>query len=157
VNPAIQRLRAEIGSDRKAFEVRLGELDAIDLANPSPEALSHAAVTLHHAYGAIEAALSRAARVLEGSVPEGPDSHRALPDAMALEVESVRPAVLSVASLTFLHRLLGFRHFFRHAYSVALDVERIESLRRDALTLRAPLADDLSRFDAFLRELADSA
>jgi hypothetical protein len=156
VNAAVQRLRAEIASDRRAFEARLDELAAIDLSAPSPapSTLAHAAVVLHHAFGAVEAALARASRALEGTLPEGADSHRALLEAMALEVESVRPAVLSAESLGLLRRLLGFRHFFRHAYAVSFDAERIEALRRDALALRAPLARDLDGFDRFLEALA---
>jgi hypothetical protein len=150
----MQRLRAEIASDRRAFEARVDELAALDLHEPSPSTLAHAAVTLHHAFGAVEALLARVARALEGTAPEGPDSHRALLEAMALEIESVRPAVLSTGSVVLLRRLLGFRHFFRHAYAVSFEANRMEALRRDAKALREPLAADLERLDAFLRDVA---
>lgn len=112
-------------------------------------------MALHHTFGAVEAALSRLARVLEGSLPEGPDSHRALLEAMALDIEGVRPAVLSGPSLALLRRLLAFRHFFRHAYAVAFEAAQLDALRHDALALRVPLGEDLDRLDAFLKAVAD--
>jgi hypothetical protein len=154
VSAAVHRLRAEVLADHQAFEARVHELSSIDLSTASPPALAQAAVALHHAFGAVEAALSRAERFLTGALPEGPDFHRALLEAAALDIPEVRPALLSQESLTPLRRLLAFRHFFRHAYAVSFDVPQLEVLRRDALSLRAPLKRDLERLDAFLKTLA---
>jgi len=46
--------------------------------------------------------------------------------------------------------VLGFRHFFRHAYAVAFDPARLEGVARDALSARAQLALDLDRFEVIL-------
>jgi hypothetical protein len=62
--------------------------------------------------------------------------------------------VLSPASLAALRKLLGFRHFFRHAYAVALDPDQLAALRATALALREPLQRDLDALDSFLEELA---
>ena len=75
---------------------------------------------------------------------------------MALDVEGVRPAVLSGATAGALRRLLGFRHFFRHAYAVDLDGARLEELRQVAVSSRAIVLSDLKRFDATLAALAGS-
>jgi hypothetical protein len=45
---------------------------------------------------------------------------------------------------------LGCRHFFRRAYSVDLDGERLELLRREATSLAPLLEADFARFDRFL-------
>ncbi len=154
MSAAAQRLRAEIGADHKAFEARIDELVSLSLEAASAAGMAQVAVALHHAFGAVEAALSRVARFLEGSLPEDPDWHRALLDAMALEIPEVRPAVLPQASLAGLRRLLAFRHFFRHSYAVTFDARQLEALRQDALALRAPLAEDFTRLDALLEEIA---
>ena len=154
MSAALQRLRAEVAADRKALEERLNELADLDVETGSPAVMAQTAVALHHAFGAVEAALARVARLLEGSVPEGADSHLALLETMGLEIPEVRPAVLSQASLVLLRRLLGFRHFFRHAYAVSFDATQLEALRQDALSLRGPLAHDLERLDAFLKAAA---
>lgn len=150
----IHRLRAEVASDRQAFEARVGELAALELGDATPAVLAQAAVALHHAYGAIEAALARVARVLEGSVPTGLDWHQQLLHTMTLEIPSVRPAVLASGTADRLRRLPAFRHFFRHAYAVRWDSAQLARLREDALALAGPLAGDLDALDGFLAGLA---
>lgn len=53
---SIQRLRAEIRSDRDAWSLRVEELRELDSSRSEPGALAQAAVGLHHGYGAIESA-----------------------------------------------------------------------------------------------------
>jgi hypothetical protein len=158
VNALLQRLRAEIGSDRRAFGRHLEDLRAVTLGPGSSSGdVARAAVALHHAYGAVEALLSRLCRELEGELPTGPDWHQALLDSMALDIEGVRPAAISESALAPLRRLLAFRHFFRHAYSVSLDGTRLAELRRDAEAALTALGPDIDRLDAFLRDLAERA
>jgi hypothetical protein len=153
----LQRLRAEIGSDRAAFEARLAELHRLELASETAaEAdLAQAALALHHAYGAVESLLERVSRTIEGSLPEGADWHQALLDSMALEIEDVRPRVLGDQSVGLLRRLLAFRHFLRHAYAVKLDRDRLVGLRDDALALQPHLTADIDQLDSFLSQLAE--
>ena len=156
MNAVIQRLRAEIQSDRDAWVSRLDELRGLSPSASDAGTLARVAVALHHGYGAVEAALERIARTVEGSVPVGRDWHVALLESMSLEIESVRPRVLSRESLSLLRSLLAFRQFFRHAYATTLEPQRLESLRSEMLALSAPLAADLDRFDAHLAAVASS-
>lgn len=65
MSPRLQRLRAEIASDLEAFRARVNELSALPpLASAGRPQLAEAAVALHHAYGAVEAALTRIARAV---------------------------------------------------------------------------------------------
>jgi hypothetical protein len=155
----LQRLRAEMRSDREAFAERIAELRGLDLTSEATaEAdLARAALALHHAYSAVESLLERVSRTIEGSLPEGADWHQALLESMALEIEEVRPRVLGDHSAPLLRRLLAFRHFIRHAYAVKLDRERLSGLRDDALSLEPHLAADLDRLDTFLSQLAERA
>lgn len=152
---AIERLRAEVESDRDAVSRWLDELAAIDLgAEADRGSLARAAWALHHAYSGLEAILERTMRTIEGSLPEGPDFHKALLDDAALELEEVRPRLLSRQTVIQLHDLRTFRHFVRHAYAVDLDAERLADLQRRAIDLRGPLEADLDRLDAWLTELS---
>jgi hypothetical protein len=154
MSPRIQRLRAEIASDLRTFESRLAELARLPaLADADRGSLAEAAVALHHAYGAVESALARVARVIDDGLPEGPEWHQALLQVMTLAIDSVRPAVLSLKTHELLQRLLGFRHFFRHAYSINLDGARLEMLRLHASELSPLLHEDIARFDSFLAEV----
>ena len=151
---AIQRLRAEIRNDRHAWSARVNELEHLDLSRGEPGSLAQAAVALHHGYGAVESVLERVARSVEGGLPTGRDRHVALLESMALEIEGVRPRVLSPESLRLLRGLLAFGHFFRHAYDVSLEGPRLDALRADALALRGHVERDLDDLDAHLARAA---
>jgi len=150
----IQRLRAELGSDLRAFEARVEELRMLDATTASPAEVAQIAVALHHAYGAVEAGLARVSRVIERGLPEGADWPSALLHVMTLEIPEVRPVVLSSTSATALRKLLAFRHFCRDAYAADWDREQLAGLRQVAVDAGASVAADLRAFDAVLERLA---
>ena len=153
MNPRIARLRAEIGSDLFTFEAKVAELRGLpSLCGAGCATLAQAAVALHHAYGALESALTRIARAIDDGLPEVPEWHQALLHVMSLPIESVRPAVLASETYALLQRLLGFRHFFRHAYAIEFDGARLEDLRACALAALPLVSEDWRRFDKFLAE-----
>jgi len=154
---AVERLRTEIRVDRETFSARVAELRGLSLDAADAAVSAQAAVALHHAYGAVEAAMTRTARVLDGDVPTGPDWHLALLESMGLELEGIRATVLSPASVRLLRKLLAFRHFFRHAYAVSWDLARLRELRTIAVDLEPLLLRDLDTFDAVLRALSASS
>jgi hypothetical protein len=154
VNPRLLRLRAEIASDLAAFDARISELRSIDLDLPTPATMAQAAVALHHAYGAIESALTRVARTLDGGLPEGADWHQALLDTMALHIAGLRPAVLSAESVAHARVLLAGRHIFRPAYAATWDAARLNALRVHATAIEAPLHADFARLDKLLVDLS---
>lgn len=116
---------------------------------PDSPVLSVAAVAIHHYYGAIESALERIARTYEG-VPKSAAWHRELLEQMALDLPRVRPAVLQGQTVAALGPVLGFRHFFRHAYAVPFDPDRLVQVSRDLIAADALIAVDLARFQAAL-------
>jgi len=155
LSPRIQRLRAEIRSDREAISRWLAELDSLTLdGNAAPATLSLAAWALHHAYSAIEAILERTMRTVEGDLPEGVDHHRALLEAARLDIEGIRPPLLSQETVSELHELRAFRHFVRHAYAVGLDGTRLSELRDHAVALAPQLDTELEALDAWLAEVS---
>lgn len=158
MNARIERLRAEVAHDRQVLAVHLDELERVPLAGPpfEPGEVARVAIAVDHAYSAVEAILARVARTIEGDVPEGRSWHQALLEASALELEGIRPALVSPASLPGLRRLLGFRHFFRHAYAAPLEGAPLRDLRDVARDLRAPLDADLARVESWLRALASA-
>lgn len=157
MSPRLQRLRAEILSDLQAFTGRVEVLASLSrLSDAGSPTLAEAAVALHHAYGAVEAALTRIARAIDDGLPEGSDWHQALLHTMGLAIDKVRPAVLRPETRALLQRLLGFRHFFRHAYALELDGTRLEDLRACAQAVLPLLSEDLRRFDDFLAEASQA-
>ncbi len=118
-----------------------------------PNLLARTAVALHHAYGALESAIARIAKVF-GTEPTGQNWHRSLLETMTMEVPGIRPAIVSLDALPALRDPLAFRHFFRHAYTVPLDATRLATLQERAMSVR-PLVDaDFARLDAWVTALA---
>lgn len=155
MRPVIERLRAEIRSDRQAVARWLDQVARVDLRSDSDRgALAEVAWALHHAYTGIEAILERTMRTIEGSLPEAADFHKAILDAAALAIESVRPGLLQPATVAALHDLRAFRHFVRHAYAVELDARRLADLQRRTQSLRPALEADLDQLDQWLAEVA---
>jgi hypothetical protein len=62
--------------------------------------------------------------------------------------------VLRPSTIDALRQILAFRHFFRHAYTVEFEAERLADLQRTAIIVGPALRDDFERFDAFLAALA---
>ena len=154
MNARLQRLRAEVRSDLEAFARRVDELARLSFAGAGEAVLAQAAVALHHGYGAIEAALTRVARHFEGAPPTGPDWHQDLLHVMGLEIPGVRPPLLAADTVRGLRNLLGFRHFFRHAYATAWDAQRLLGLRDEVLALRPAVERDFTALDSLLAQLA---
>ena len=95
--------------------------------HPSRPDLALAAVALHAWYTGLDRLLERVVRQLDGEVPEGDSWHRELLFQVTTTLPGVRPAVLPEALRDGLFDLLGFRHFFRHAYRVDLDPARVRA------------------------------
>jgi hypothetical protein len=73
---------------------------------------------------------------------------------MGLAIDGVRPAVFSAEAIAALRHLLGFRHFFRHAYAVDLDAVRLDILRREMVDNAPRILTELDSLDAFLAQAA---
>ncbi len=158
---AVARLRGEIRDDREQLTrcLRDAQLAVVRRASTpdDPAVLALAAVALHGWYTGLETLLERIARQLDGEVPEGPRWHRALLGQLAVDVPGVRPAVMQRELLGPLAELLGFRHFFRHAYGVVLDGSQLAARLATLLRIAPDLERALDEFDAFLARAAESA
>jgi hypothetical protein len=150
----IARLRREIAADRAAMVAREQELAAAlaHFAGESTEApwRAFAAVALHAWYTALECALERAARIIDDRVPTGDSSHRDLLSQAVTPLPGLRPEILPASLYGELERLLAFRHFFRHAYAVALDAGKLELEMKRLLAAAPHVAAALDRFDEHL-------
>lgn len=154
MNIQLARLRAQIRADRAAIDRQLDLLAGLDVGIGDPGEDAQAALALHHVYTGVETVIERCTVAIEGSRPTGPDSHRALLEAAALEIPDVRPALISQELVDGLNELRTFRHFLHHAYMATLDTARLAELRTLAMALRATLDRDLDALDLRLGALA---
>ena len=65
---------------------------------------------------------------------------------MSLEIEGLRPALLSEQSYFLLDELRAFRHLFRHAYLYQLDPEKVKMVLEKGLRLKDIFKGDSQNF-----------
>ncbi len=110
------------------------------------EAVESAGYWMHNLYCAFEDLFKLVAGFWENNLSANGEYHIHLLKRMLVEIEGVRPALLTIASYRFLNELRGFRHVFRHAYSYGLDNERVSALLHKILGQKDSLISDLQTF-----------
>jgi len=110
---------------------------------------------LHDFYTGIEKVFRRIAPELNGGLPEGDAWHRQLLDNMAMEIPTVRPAVISKTTAASLDEFLRFRHLFRNVYGFELDGERVVRLCAQVPAAWATVREEFRAFLGFLEQLAE--
>jgi len=104
------------------------------------------AASLHHFYGAIESLAERTVRAFGQTVSRGERWHQELLEAASWDIEGVRPALFAPSTVADLRVLLRFRHFFRHAYAVAWDPEKLGANLVVLARVEPLLARDIEAF-----------
>ena len=108
---------------------------------------------LHNLYCAFEDIFQRVAEVFGNQLSDQAGWHAELLRRMTLDIEGLRPRLLSEQAYDSLDELRRFRHLFRRAYRLRLDAERLALTRRKAQALEQIYRADVERFLAFLDSL----
>ena len=118
----------------------------IEKQRATSEAVESAGYWMHNLYCAFEDLFKLVAGFWENNLSANGEYHIHLLKRMLVEIEGVRPALLSNAAYKYLNELRGFRHVFRHAYSYGLDNERVSALLRKILDQKNTVISDLQTF-----------
>ncbi len=116
----------------------------------SAEGVDSMGYQLHNLYGAFEQLFEEVARFFENQIDEA-RYHADMIRRMQLEIEGIRPALLSTETASDLDELRRFRHRFRHAYTADLDPDKVANLAAKAVCIQQDFARDFERFLALLR------
>jgi hypothetical protein len=108
--------------------------------------LKATALDLHSFYTGLERVFRLIAEILDGRLPVGEGWHKLLMNQMALEIQDVRPAVISEATLELLDEYLRFRHLVRNVYSFNLLPEKVQSLVERLPIALDQVTQDVSAF-----------
>jgi len=105
------------------------------------------AYKLHNLYSSYEDLFKLIARFFENQIHDlEAGYHSGLINRMKVNIEGVRPSLVSDKSFKLIDELRGFRHVFRHAYSYELDVERVLRLSEKATLLLDIFGKDYALF-----------
>lgn len=111
----------------------------------SVEGVDSMGYQIHNLYSAFEQLFETVARFFENRLEEE-RYHVDLLRRMRLEIEGVRPALVSDEAFVLLDELRRFRHLFRHAYTTDLKPENLADLLSKAERLRPVHRRDVAEF-----------
>jgi hypothetical protein len=151
----IRTLKADIKADLKAIADIYAALNRYSSLPTGEEPLIAVAYYLHNLYCAFESIFQRVAEVFGNQSPDRSGWHADLLRRMTLDIEGLRPRLLSDKVYDTLDELRRFRHLFRSAYRLRLDAERLALVHKKARVLERIYQADLERFLAFLDSLLE--
>ncbi len=104
------------------------------------------AYQFHNLYSAIEDLFKIVARFFENTIESASGYHIELLNRMTLNIEGVRPALISKDTAGVVNDFRAFRHFFRHSYSADIDSDKIQLLLAKLDLFKKRYAKDIVKF-----------
>ncbi|MFQ5859919.1 MAG: hypothetical protein ACE5LU_30350 [Anaerolineae bacterium] len=153
MNVQVQTLKADIRADLEAIANIYLALHRYDANSLDDEQVIIVAYYLHNLYSAFESIFQHIAMVFGNQISDQAGWHAELLRHMTLDIEGIRPRVISETAYDALDELRRFRHVFRSAYRARLDAERLDLVRREAQALEQAYRDEIEGFLAFLDSL----
>ena len=145
-------LKSEITNDQKKmsrlfskFEDSYNEF----LRSNEYSRLVESAFHVSQLYSGMENIFKNIAKTFENNI-EQDYWHKSLLERMCLDIQDIRPALISEGSFKYLNELRAFRHFFRHAYDIDVDKEKFTIVANGVIALKASFEKDIKKFLSFL-------
>jgi hypothetical protein len=148
-------LKASIQESIHKIEEAYLSLGRVELANLDADRSIIVSYYLHVIYGHFENLFTRIASAFENQIEDKSQWHSELLWRMTINIQGIRPAVISKESQLYLDELRRFRHLFRNAYLLRFDPDRLALVLRDARHLEARYQSELADFIAFLDVLLE--
>jgi len=104
-------------------------------------------------YMGIERIFQIIATEIDGGLPQGEEWHKRLLLNMTLEIEGVRPPVISSGLYNSLRPFLGFRHVVRQAYGFQLDENKLEELASEFENSSKSFSAEITSFCDTMKKL----
>lgn len=139
---------------RLTFRLESYEAEHVLDLSPGDEEAMVVSQLLSAYYTCLETVFLRISRYFENNLPS--DAwHQTLLDKMTLEIEDIRPAVITRMTRADLLELLKFRHFNRYYFELDYDWEKLRYLLKKFHQADASVHPQLSSFKHYLNQLLD--
>lgn len=153
----IRTLMASIENDLAAIERIILDINKLkcEIANAEPGIKEKATMGyfLHNLYCAFENIFRNVAHTFENQIGDKTRWHYELLKRMKLEIEDIRPALISKESYQALDELRRLRHIFRFSYDYELDWERMSLVVKKVDELQGLYKDQIDEFLTYLRKI----
>ena len=110
---------------------------------------------LHNLYSAFENTFKTIANTFENQIRDASQWHAELLQRMAMDIPGLRPRFVPQEILDPLDELRRFRHVFRSAYMIQLDLKRVALVLEKAHELEQNYLDIFERFRFFLKKIGE--
>jgi hypothetical protein len=154
---SLLRLVSELESDVTVLDglVEANRLMSRKIELSEPDQFDWAALgyTVHNLYNLMESYFLRIAKYFENDL-DPLSWHRDLVRRMSLDIEDIRPALLSTDAAALIDELRAFRHVFRNIYQSALDPRKTAAVNAVAPRAVEAFRRAHTAYVALLRELA---
>jgi uncharacterized protein YutE (UPF0331/DUF86 family) len=149
---ALSLLTAEIGYQTSEIDKVIGKIEdrKKDFVH-DPRALESLAYQFHNLYCAFEDLFKIVAKFFENTIEEESRYHIELLKRMTLDIEGVRPPLISKELASALDDFRAFRHFFRHAYTYEIDSKKIALLLERFASIKKGYKRDIDNFLGLLK------
>lgn len=148
----IKEIIFEIGQIDRLFQSYAELLEKVKKNEPDLIEITALASVLHSFYTGLENIFLYVAKGIDKDVPTDSAWHRKLLLRMT-EATKNRGALLSIIVSEQLTEYMGFRHFYRHAYSFFIDWDKLESLVTPMSEVWKQTKEELQMF---LKKLSES-
>jgi hypothetical protein len=144
-----RRLAAEVEAELSSL-LRLGQELSSAPTDCDTFSLRARASILHDFYTGVERIFVRIAEELNGGVPRSEQWHRQILHDMTLELQDVRPAVITSQLAAELGEFLRFRHVFRNVYGFVLEADRMRPLQECLVGVLDRFLIEIRMFNAWM-------
>ena len=149
----LRRLKAEIQSECDDLRRLKDDLDSCRSVDNEMVVLRAKASIFHDFYTGVERIFTRIASELNGGIPHTPHWHSDLLKDMTLELEDIRPRIISGDLYAHLLAYLRFRHLFRNLYGFNLEENRVAELENKFFAVADGFIKEIEAFTRWLDEL----
>ncbi len=146
-------LVAVINDELSKLKILVQKLSSQKKRTKKEEVAESAALRLHNFYTGCERIFKLIASEVNGSVSHELDWHKRLLTQVALEIDGIRPAVISSRTRKEFEELLRFRHVVRNIYGFELDADRIDYLIDLTADIFPRFTNEIEKFMAFLKAI----
>ena len=150
-------LVAEIKDELSKVEILAQKLTSPKNRTDEEEVMESAALRLYNFYTGCERIFKLIVTEVNGSISHELDWHKRLLTQVSLEIDGIRPAVISLQTRKDLEELLRFRHVVRNIYGFELDANRIENLMDLATGIYPSFKTEIEKFVTFLKAIFNEA
>ncbi len=139
-------LKAEIDSRERDIDRIYERIEQrTGIFRQTAEGVDSMAYQIHNLYSVFKQLFETVVHFFENRLEEE-RYHIDLLRRMCLEIDGIRPTLVSDDAFDLLDELRRFRHFFRHAYTAELNPEKLDDLLGKARRLREIHRQDVVKF-----------